>query len=108
VTLSAAGEITDILQLHERRQMEALDAEHIWEKSLIDMRFNYRPDNPLYLLLVRTCRLREPIVIDNTLAYAGCKSWVPLERPLPAGGAVPVMDDPAYERRREAIIRRIG
>ena len=37
-------------------QMDALDGEHIWTAPLIDMRFNYRPQNPLYLLLVRAFR----------------------------------------------------
>jgi hypothetical protein len=67
------------------------------------VRFNYRPQNPLYLLLVRACRLPQPVTIDNTIAYAGCKSWVPLEQAISAEGASPVMDDAEYERRRSII-----
>ena len=108
VRLSAAGVVTDILQLQSRAQMDALDAEHLWAPPLIDMRFNYRPDNPLYLLLVRAYRLGEPVTVENTPAYAGCKSWVPLEEAVETRGARPVMDDAAYEQRRGQILATVG
>src|SRR5215213_347120 len=56
LTLSASAEVTDILRLQSRAQMDALEDEHVWTPPLIDMRFNYRPANPLYLLLVRAYR----------------------------------------------------
>src|SRR4051794_37265560 len=96
IVLSSAGEVTDILQIKSRAQMDALDAEHVWAPPLIDMRFNYKPDNPLYLLLVRTYRLPQSTTVENTPAYAGCKSWVPLERPIPASGATAVIADGDY------------
>lgn len=109
VTLTLAGEVTDILQLRSRAQMDALGAEHVWAQPLIDMRFNYKPENPLYLLLVRASRLPASVTVDNTPAYAGCKSWVPLERPIETAGARPVIDDAAYAARvdgiREAVQR---
>jgi hypothetical protein len=108
IVLSAAGVVTDIVQLRSRGQMDALDAEHVWTPPLIDMRFTYRPANPLYLLLVRAYRLREPVAIDNTPTCAGCKSWVPLEQPVETDAATPVMDDVQYERRREAILVTVG
>src|SRR5205807_7191195 len=107
VRLCAAGVVTDILQLRSRRQMDALDAEHVWTAPLIDMRFNYKPQNPLYLLLVRAYRLHEPVVIENTPAYAGCKSWVPLDAPIPTGQALPVLDEVKYEHRRRALLDKV-
>jgi hypothetical protein len=72
------------------------------------MRFNYRPENPLYLILIRASRLAEPVTIENTPAYAGCKSWVPLSKPVSTAGAEPVLSDTEYESRRAAILGRIG
>jgi hypothetical protein len=107
VRLSAAGEVTDIIQLRARAQMEALADEHIWTPALIDMRVSYRPENPLYLLLVRIYRLPEPVTIENTPAYAGCKSWIPLQSPIDVRGAVPALADDAYERRRQSILAQV-
>ena len=108
VRISGVGEVTDIVQLKSRQQMDALDAEHVWTSPLIDMRFNYKPQNPLYLMLVRAYRLRQPLSVENTPAYAGCKSWVPLDDPVPAADAAPVLDDSAYEARRRAVLDRLG
>ena len=102
-----AGEITDIVQVSSRTVMDGLENEHIWAKPLIDMRFNYRPENPLYLLLVRAYLLPKLVTIQNTPAYAGCKSWVPLERGIGTENSTPVLDDAEYARRREGIMRGI-
>jgi hypothetical protein len=108
VRICAAGVVTDIIQLRSRAQMDALDDEHVWAPPLIDMRFSYRPDNPLYLLLVRAYRLDRPLSLENTVAYAGCKSWVPLDQPIETGDARPVLDDVKYDFRRQGILDRLA
>ncbi|HEY1921871.1 MAG TPA: DUF1802 family protein [Tepidisphaeraceae bacterium] len=107
IEISAAAEITDIIPMTSRATMDAIDDQHIWTKPLIDMRFNYRPENPLYLLLGRAYRLSQPITIDNTPAYAGCKSWVPLETSVQTTGAAAVLDDAQFAKRRNAILHRV-
>ena len=103
IRITGAAEVTDILRVTDRKQMDALSQEHIWEPPLIDMRFNYRPQNPLYLLLVRAYRLAEAVTIANTPGYAGCKSWVPLDQSVDCRTAIPAIDDSAYETRRERL-----
>jgi hypothetical protein len=107
ITLRHAGSISDIIQIKSRAQMDALADEHVWTMPLIDMRFNYKPQNPLYLLLVRTYALPKPVTVKNTPAYAGCKSWVPLDEPIDTTGATAVLDDSAYTQRRERIVDAI-
>jgi hypothetical protein len=103
VRLGGMGEVTDIVQVQSRTQMDALDEQHIWTSPLIDMRFNYRPENPLYLLLVRAYALPEPRMVANTPAYAGCKSWVPLDEEISIAGATAVLAPDVYEQRRRAL-----
>jgi hypothetical protein len=107
IRISAAGEVTDIVQLKSRAQMDALDAEHVWTSPLIDMRFNYKPQNPLYLMLVRTYRLPEPVVVENTPEYAGCKSWVPMDHAVGVADAIPAIEDWKYDARRRGILDRL-
>jgi hypothetical protein len=108
IEISLAANITAIIRMTHRSAMDALDEQHIWTSKLIDMRFNYRPENPLYLLLVRAYRLGKTITIDNTPAYAGCKSWVPLESALETKDVVPVLDDAEYFRRTQTITQRLA
>ena len=107
IRITAAAEVSDILPVTSRAAMDSMDAEHVWARPLIDMRFNYKPRNPLYLLLLRIFRLRQPLTLDNTPAYAGCKSWVPLETAVPTAGALPVLDDSRYEIRRRTILGKL-
>jgi len=107
VAIQIAGEITDIIPMPRRSAIDALDDQHVWTPPLIDMRFNYRPENPLYLLLVRSYVLPRQIMIENTPAYAGCKSWVPLEYPISIQGAKASLDDQAYAARRKLIMDRL-
>ncbi len=108
IRISALGVVDQIIQLKSRSQMDAIDAEHIWTALLIDMRFNYKPQNPLYLMIVRTYRLAQPQVVANTPAYAGCKSWVPLDEPIDTSGALPVLEDSQFEARQRKIVNAIA
>jgi hypothetical protein len=108
IIISLAGTITDVIPMVNRRTMDALDDQYIWGPKLIDMRFNYRPENPLYLLLVRAYRLESVEIITNTPAYAGCKSWVPLDRPVETKDATPVLDDAEYSHRTRMIVQRLA
>jgi hypothetical protein len=107
VTLSLACSVSRIIEVKSRPQIDAIDDLHLWTPPLIDMRFNYRPANPLYLLLLRAYRI-EPREIDNTPDYAGCKSWVPLTSPVDVSGSRPVLDDAAFARASDQLLARLG
>jgi hypothetical protein len=107
IQLSLAGVVSDIVKVESREQATAIAALHVWAEALIDMRFNYRPKNPLYLLLVRAYRLPRPATIVNTPEYAGCKSWVPLEKGIETAGVIPVLSDADYTLQREAVMSQL-
>lgn len=98
------AEITDVVRVPNRPAMDALADQHIYLPPLIDMRFDYKPHNPLYLLIVRAWRLPAARTIANTAAYAGCRSWVPLGEAIDTNGSTPALADAAYERRRHMIL----
>jgi len=107
ITIRSAAEVTDIIRLSNRAQMDAIEDHHIWAPPLIDMRFNYRPKNPLYLLIVRAYRLAATAMIQNTPDYAGCKSWVPLSTPIDCSDVQSVLDDQEFSERRARILAAI-
>jgi hypothetical protein len=108
ILISSAARVTDIIHLQSRQQMDAIDDQHIWSPPLIDMRFSYRPENPLYLLIVRAYCLAEPVKIVNTPAYAGCKSWVPLNATVATRNSVPTLNDAAFDLRRAQINEHVA
>ncbi len=108
IELRAMARVTDIVRVKSRPQVDAVDDAHIYLSPLIDMRFNYRPENPLYLLVVRGYTLPSPITIDNTPLYAGCKSWVPLEQAIDVSDAHPTIPDADFEARRRDLLARLA
>lgn len=105
IPLTGWAEAAHIWQVPSREAFDALEDLHCWTKPQIDMRFNYKPDRPLYLLAVRAYRLDQPRVIDNMPEYAGCKSWVPLREndAVDEAGSVVSMSDEAFAD----VVRRV-
>jgi hypothetical protein len=86
IEITGVGVVDHVWQVPSRASLDALDGLHTWTPEHLDMRWNYKPHQPLFLLAVRAYRLATPRTIANNPHYAGCKSWVELE----AGDA---MDD---------------
>lgn len=108
VQLPGWAQVQKIFRVPGRTQMDAISDLHIWDTPLIDMRFNYRPDYPLYLILVKTWRLPQPVKVANTIEYAGCKSWVPLTETISTDKSVPVGDDAVRASLQDRISAAFG
>jgi hypothetical protein len=110
VEIKAYGEVARILEvpgIGGREKLESLSELYTWDTPLLDMRFAYRPEKPLYLVVVRAYQLAAPVTIRNTIEYAGCKSWVPLTQE--AGGGIDVTSaTPALSKERVAeLVERV-
>jgi hypothetical protein len=106
IKLEAFADVTDIVRIETEKQVKSLSDKHIWTDKLVQMRIDYRPENPLYLLLVRAHKLTNPVTIDNRPQYAGCKSWVGLRENIKVTEATPVLDAPSYQQQRDEIMMR--
>jgi hypothetical protein len=102
------AEITDVLRPADWECLLRLRPETVWTEPLLRMRWDYKPDRPLYLLLVRAYRAASPHRISVTPGYAGCKSWVELDAGLPTDGAEPVLSDAAYAEARARVSSAVG
>jgi hypothetical protein len=83
-----------------------LDDLHIWSEATVRQRFKYRWPG-LYVLPVRVHRAAVPMELPETPAYAGCRTWVELDREIPTAGATPVLDDKAFADLLETLDRRL-
>lgn len=88
IAFKCYAEAAKIWEVPSRAAFESLDDLHPWGQPQIDMRFNYKPDRPLYLLALRAYRMQSEVVVPNRDSFAGCVSWVPMA----AGDAVDVSD----------------
>ncbi len=105
VPIRHMGEAVKIWEVPSRSAFDQLDDLHCWTTAQIDMRFNYKPDHPLYVVAVRAWNLAHGRDVPNEWQYGGCKSWVPLvERDvIDDSGATPALSDEQFA----AIVDRI-
>lgn len=98
VTFHWWAEVTETWQVPRIESLAALDDLHPWTDEYVQMRWAYRPENPLYLITLRVHRLTKPKTIENRTEYGGCRSWVPLDvaDQVDMSQLNPVLDDHHY------------
>jgi len=78
---------------------ERLRGQHIWRDEVIAQRFDWGKSKNINALAVRVFRLPQRIELPMQPGYAGCKSWIELEREISSDDAMPVLDDAAFSRK---------
>jgi hypothetical protein len=76
---------------------------HVYTPELIAKRFAYRPELPLYLMLVRVYRLTEPPTIPEPADHNACRSWVTLPSPIAVDRGSPVLTQSAFDETAAAL-----
>ncbi len=77
--LTYFAEVTGVRFIDRLEDALALDPLHVWSEETVRQRFHYRAPG-LYVLAVRVFRSRSPAELPENPAYAGCKTWVELDR----------------------------
>jgi hypothetical protein len=95
VRLTHFAEAARVYQIHELAAAEKLAGLHCWSPQAVQSRFEYRRPG-LFILAVRVYRAPQSIDLPDTAEYAGCRSWVELDRALPLEGAKPVLQEQAF------------
>jgi hypothetical protein len=113
VPIAGIGQVARIWMVRDRSVLDeggALHELHPWTREQIDMRVNYRPENPLYLMAVRGYRLPMVRTVANVPAYAGCKSWVPLSEQdtIDDTAAAASVSDERFSALLTAVDRAMG
>lgn len=104
VTLAHHAAVAGIHAVPSRAVLDDLADEHVWSADYLDLRWRYRPELPLYLLLLRVSSLAVPTIVRETTAQRGCRSWVELVEPVDLTGMVPALDDGEFGRRVQRIL----
>lgn len=102
VALELLATVQEVIELSREAAALALAEQHILSSETTGQRFHYKTPG-LFLLIVRVYRRAEPHLLDESPAFAGCRSWVPLPAPLPATDLVPVLDDATFQSRVAVI-----
>jgi len=110
VIIRGLAEVAGIWRVQDRERFDQLHDLHAWSDAQIDMRFGYKPERPLFLLLVRARRLSDVAEVVNRPEYAGCRSWVPLtpEDAVVDPATEPALSDAAFDATFERVTASLG
>ena len=103
ISIAGFGRVVDIVKTTDAEKLRALESITCWTQALFDMRINYKPEKPNFVITVRAYTLPQVIEVPYNEDYAGCHSWVPLQNELIATGT-PVFSDDAFEAARAAVL----
>ena len=98
VEIKSYADITDVISISDRQQIEALLPYHVWNDRMIGDRLKWKPQQPLMVLLLRVYCLPSSQSIPFNSAYGGCKSWIDLLEPIDTKSASKAIEDSQYER----------
>ncbi len=103
IRIDLVGVAGSSVQSSDPAMIQRLESFHIYNDAFLTQRLKWQPDQPVTIVVVRVFRLPSSQVLTAAPRYAGCTSWVDLEVPLPVAGAVPVLDEAAFQRRLQAL-----
>lgn len=106
VKIRSFAEITDILSWNNTKNeflINSLIKYHIWNQAFIRDRLQFKPDKPLYILLLRTYKLSQIYDIPYHRSYGGCRSWIELQEMISLENIAPVLTQEDYDQQVSTI-----
>ena len=100
------AEVAGVYHVHDVASVLKLSDLHLWSEATAHSRFAYRRPG-LYVLPVRVYRAAQAVEVPDAPEYAGCKSWVELQRELPTDGAAPVLGAEAFRGLLRTLDERL-
>lgn len=106
VKIESFAEITDILAWQPEQGEILIDRLMpflIWNEAFVRDRLQFKPNQPLYILLLRTYKLSQVYQIHYHPSYGVCRSWIDLQETISLENIVPVLSDGDYQQQVSKI-----
>ncbi|MGB3653058.1 MAG: DUF1802 family protein [Rivularia sp. (in: cyanobacteria)] len=107
VNITSYAQITHILPVTDNSIVNALLPFHIWNQEFVRDRQQWKPEEPLFILLLRTYKLSTPQLVTYDRRYGGCKSWIDLNESISLE-AQPAISENVYSELVAQICGIIG
>ena len=105
VNIQSYGEITHTFTVNNLETLEQLEPYHVWNRQMVSDRFNWKPQKPIQILLIRVFNLPQPVPIPYHQSYGGCKSWIDLQKAISIQNSQPALEDNIYQQQVTKILQ---
>lgn len=103
VTITHCCEVVRTWTVGDFALVAKLGSEVVMPHETLVARYQFRPDQALYVIAVRTWELASPVRVRFDESYAGCRSWISVEEEIDVSGSRAVLDDAQLASRIAAI-----
>lgn len=103
VTITHWCEVAHTWTIDDFTQLERLAPEVVLPHETLAARYNFRPDQALYVIAVRAWELAQPRQVQFREIYGGCKSWISVDEEIDIDGSRPVLSEDALRAKIENI-----
>jgi hypothetical protein len=102
------AEVAAWRQLDSLSAAEALRGQHCWRDEVIAKRFDWGRSKNIYAIALRVHRLPLAIELLMLPVYGGCKSWVEFDKDVVTNGALPVLDQLAFDQKLNRFLAALN
>lgn len=99
LTVQARADVADCWEIDDEARLNALGPYHIYTDEFVRARFNWRPKQPLTVMLMRVHRLERPWRTGLPSGVGGCRSWLEVDAGAAPAEAGPALSDAMFEER---------
>jgi len=108
VRIGSWAAITNTLEVNDPKHVTSLLPFHIWNQEFVVERLKWKPNQSLFVLLLRVYRLKSPKIIPFKPEYGGCRSWIDLDELIGLDDSFPALNDQDYYQRVSEILNAVG
>jgi len=103
VQISHWCEVVRTWEVRDLDTLLRLEPQVVFDRSTLETRYRFRPDQSIHVIAVRTFALPHPATVPMTARYEGCRSWVSLDEEIDIDGSQPVLSEDRLQKRIEAV-----
>lgn len=102
------ADVAALWEIDDERRLAALAPYHMFTEDYARSRFEWRPTQPLTVLLLRVFRLNEPWRTGLPSGVGGCRSWLEIDADGAPRESGPVIPDAVFQQREAELRAALG
>lgn len=108
LSVAVACEVVDHVTTTDREQLAALAALTVMADEAVALRYDFKPEQAIHVLVVRARPLARPVTVAMKPAFGGCRSWVDLGALPGAALGAPALAEPDLQAIRDRVHDILG
>ena len=108
IRLGLWAQVMNVWSVPPREKEILMQIPHIWSADYLQVRRDFRPDEPILCVALRVFSLDVAHVVPMQPRFLGCRSWLDLTDALPTQPSRAALDDTAFASALRSIESVLG